>query len=141
MKKLKSFDVTIKHLQGLNTYKEAMEYLQQLEVKQLRCLAADMNLALNVKLDKSDLKHIIYINTLLLLGTPYIDKSWNELVALNSQDLVIYLSKLPENCLSAIAEKMQLNLSDFSSQSIIKSIISNYAKCTCGSRLTNCICK
>ena len=118
-----------------------MEYLQQLEVKQLRCLAADMNLALNVKLDKSDLKHIIYINTLLLLGTPYIDKSWNELVALNSQDLVIYLSKLPENCLSAIAEKMQLNLSDFSSQSIIKSIISNYAKCTCGSRLTNCICK
>ena len=71
MKKMESFGVSVKHLQGLSTYKEAMEYLQQFNVKQLRCLAADMNLALNVKLNKFDLKHIIYVNALLLLGTPY----------------------------------------------------------------------
>ena len=125
---MKPFDVTVKHLQGLNIYGEAMEYLQQFSVKQLRSLAAEMNLVLDIESNKFDLKHVIYINSLLLLGTPYVDKNWKELSNLNSQDLVIYLSELPNNCLSIIAEKMQLNLPDFSKQSIIKSIVSNYAK-------------
>jgi len=80
---MKSFNITIEHLQGLNTYGEAMEYLQQFSVKQLRKLAEDLGLSLEVKSDKKTLKHVIYI----------------------------------------------------------KSLANNNEKCTCGSRLTTCVCK
>ena len=77
---MKPLNVISKHLQGLNTRGEAMEYLRQFSVKQLK-------------------------------------------------EIVIGLKLNPPN------------LSNLSKEKIINCIVSEYFKCTCGSRLTSCICK
>ena len=137
---MKSFEVTVKHLQGLY-YAEAMEYLQHFSIKQLKEIAVGLNLILATNINKANLKHIIYINSLLLLGTPYIDDTWKDIVGIGrKKDLVNYLEKFPDDVLNHIVEKLQINIFDFTRKNIINSIVSEYAKYNCGSRLTNCVC-
>ena len=58
--KIKSFDVTVKHIKGLH-HDGAMEYLQQFSIKQLRTLAEQLNLVLPINISKINIKERIYL--------------------------------------------------------------------------------
>ena len=127
---MKFFEVTVKHLQGLY-YAEAMEYLQQFSIKQLKEIAVGLNLILAPNIGRENLKHIIYVKALYLKDRDV---------------LVNYLKKLPDKVVNRIVEKMQIQMhpSDTREEainSIASKYISEYAKCTCGARMTGCICK